>query len=71
MAFCRIPVAPEDWPFLCVLYDNGSVQIDHVACFSCSGCPGIFGQVANVIVAIYQHYSVEDVLKWVDDFVFF
>jgi hypothetical protein len=58
-------VAPEDRPFLCILHDDGSVQIDHVACFGCSSCPGIFDRVADALVGIYHN------LKWVDDFVFF
>jgi hypothetical protein len=69
-AFRRIPVALEDWLFLYILHEDGGVHIDHVACFSYASCPSIFGHVADAIVAIYRD-RVKDILKWVDDFVFF
>jgi hypothetical protein len=53
VAFRHIPVAPEDWPFLCILHEDGGVRIDHVACFGCASCPGISRCVADAIVAIY------------------
>jgi hypothetical protein len=70
-AFRRIPLAPEDRPYLCILLKDGTVRIDHVCCFGCRSCPGIFGHVADAIVAIYYFAGIEALLKWVDDFVFF
>ncbi|KAF8875635.1 hypothetical protein BD779DRAFT_1381919, partial [Infundibulicybe gibba] len=43
------------------------------SCFSFGGAstPGIFGRLGDAIVDIYRFRGVDDVIKWVDDFVFF
>jgi hypothetical protein len=70
-AFRRIPLAPEDHPFLCILLEDGTIRVDHVCCFACASCPGIFGCIADAIVTIFYSEGIEALLKWVDDFVFF
>lgn len=44
---------------------------DHRLNFGISPAPGIFGWVADAIVHIYRARGIEDILKWVDDFIFF
>jgi len=70
-AFRRVPLAPEDHPFMCILLKNGTIRIDHVFCFSGTSGPRVFSHVADAIVAIYYFARIEALLKWVDDFIFF
>lgn len=69
-AFRNIPTRPQDWLKLAVSID-GNVHFDFRLNFGAASAPGIFGHVADAIVAIYRHRGVDDVLKWVDDFIFF
>jgi hypothetical protein len=68
--FRQIPLALEDRPFLCILLEDGTVRINHVCCFGCASCPGIFSHVADAIATIFYSKGIEVLLKWVDDFVF-
>lgn len=70
----RSPIAPEDQRFVCVMYIvDGVVQIwiDHAASFGGASSNGMFGRPGDAIVAIYKFNGVEDLLKWVDDDIFF
>jgi hypothetical protein len=42
-----------------------------VTCFGCTSGPGIFGRVGDAIVKIFHFHGITDLIKWVDDFVFF
>lgn len=66
----RMPIAPED-RFHVTIYWDGKVYIDHAACFGASSSSGIFGRAADGFVAILKFKSIEDLIKWADDFVFF
>jgi hypothetical protein len=66
----RMPVAPEDRCHVCISW-NGKVHADHCCCFGCSSSSGIFGRCADAIVAIFRSISIEDIIKWADDFLFF
>lgn len=69
-AYRNIPVFPADQNFCCVQF-LGSIYIDHCLDFGCTSSCGIFGRPADALVALFKHMSVPDILKWVDDFVFF
>ena len=62
------PTQPENWPLLAVLI-NGLIHFDFWLNFGALAAPGIFGQVTDTI--IYLKHSIEAILKWVDDFIFF
>jgi hypothetical protein len=50
---------------------NSKVHFDNAFSFGASSSPGIFGRLADLFVHLLKYFSVEDILKWVDDFVFF
>lgn len=71
-AYRNVPVFPLDQPFGCVQVD-GLIYIDHCLAFGCASSCGIFGRPADALVALYKSLPerLDDILKWVDDFVFF
>lgn len=68
-AFRIIPVHPGDQPHLAVSW-NSQIFLDHCTAFGAASSPGIFGRVADACVRIFKHHGVQEVIKWVDDFVF-
>jgi hypothetical protein len=50
---------------------KGEVLFDNTFSFGASSSPGIFGRLADLLVHLLKHLSIEEILKWVDDFVFF
>ena len=68
-AFRNIPTHPSARPFLAIMLKN-RIHLDHVLNFGASPSPGVFGRVADAIVKIFLHRGAENVIKWVDDFVF-
>lgn len=69
-AYRRMPIAPEDQAYVCLHFD-GSIHLDHNACFGSASSHAMLGRCANSICAIFRFNGVQDVIKWVDDFVFF
>lgn len=69
-AFRRVPMRPEDQPHVIVMWLT-QLFVDHCFCFGGASSPGIFGRIADAIVEIFQSWGIKDILKWVDDFVFF
>lgn len=69
-AYRNIPVHPEDQNHFCVAWDN-SVYIDHCVAFGSASSAGLFGRVADCFVAIVKAFGAQQVLKWVDDIIFF
>lgn len=69
-AYRNIPVHPEDQCHFCVSWE-GQVYIDHCVAFGSASSAGLFGRVADCFVAIVKHYGAQQVLKWVDDIIFF
>ena len=69
-AYWCMPIAPEDQIYRCLHFD-GSVHLDHNACFGSASSHAMLGHCANSICAIFHFNGVQDVIKWVDDFVFF
>jgi hypothetical protein len=50
---------------------HDGIYLDHVFCFGTTSAPGIFGRLADALCDIYKFKSVDELIKWVDDFVFF
>lgn len=69
-AYRNIPVHPEDQRHFCVSWD-GKVYIDHCVAFGSASSAGLFGRIADCFVDIIQAHGAQQVLKWVDDFIFF
>jgi hypothetical protein len=68
-AYRCMPISPEDQVYGCLHFD-GSVHLDHNACFRSASSHTMLGLCANSICAIFRFNGVQDVIKWVDDFVF-
>lgn len=69
-AYRIIPVNPSDQTLGCVQF-KGLIYIDHCLAFGCASSCGIFGRVADALVAIFKQHGIRAILKWVDDFIFF
>jgi hypothetical protein len=69
-AYRRMPIAPEDQVHICLHFD-GKVYLDHNACFGSGSSHAMLGRCTNAICSIYRYHGIQDVIKWVDDFVFF
>jgi hypothetical protein len=69
-AFRNVPLAPEERPFAAMSW-HGGIYLDHVYCFGTTSAPGIFGRLADAVCKLYKFKLIDDLIKWVDDFVFF
>jgi hypothetical protein len=69
-AFRNVPMAPEERPQTAISYNN-KISLDAVFCFGETSGPGVFGRLADAICQIYKFNKIEELIKWVDDFVFF
>ncbi|VDC02686.1 unnamed protein product [Peniophora sp. CBMAI 1063] len=69
-AYRITPIRPDQQHVLCILW-RGKVYVDRAACFGMASSSGIFGAIADMLVAIYKASGFRIVLKWVDDFVVF
>ncbi|CAK5276028.1 unnamed protein product [Mycena citricolor] len=69
-AFRNIPTLPADRPFTAISW-RGLIFLDHVFSFGATSSPGVFDRLAELFVVLLKFYSAEEILKWVDDFVFF
>jgi hypothetical protein len=50
---------------------EGKVRFDNTFSFGARPAPGVFGRLADLLVHLLKFMSIEEILKWVDDFVFF
>ena len=66
-AYRLVPVRPAQQNHCCVLWE-GKVYVDRAVCFGCRSSAGIFGAVADMLVAIYNAYGYGPLIKWVDNF---
>src|SRR5882762_2581556 len=66
-AYRLTPIRPDQQQHLCVLW-NDRVYVDRAVMFGLSSSAGVFGSVADMLVAIYQEAGFTALLKWVDDF---
>lgn len=65
------PIAPKDQHYICVMYIiNGVLQvwIDHAVSFGGASSNGLFSRPGDAIVAIFKSNSIQNLLKWVDDY---
>lgn len=69
-AYRNIPIAPSEQTHFCVSWDN-SIYVDHCVAFGSASSAGLFGRVADAFVAIIKARGAQDILKWVDDIIFF
>lgn len=69
-AYRNIPILPEEQVHFCIQWDD-QIFIDHCVAFGSASSAGLFGRVADAFVAIIKKYGAEQVLKWVDDIIFF
>ena len=67
--FRRVPIKPDQQPAFIVCWD-GKDYTDHTGPFGPSSSLGIFGRLADMVVAIYKSKGVAPIKKWVDDFLF-
>ena len=66
-AYCLTPICPDQQQHLCVMWE-GLIYINRAVMFSLASSAGIFGCVADMLVAIYKAAGLHPLLKWVDDF---
>jgi hypothetical protein len=66
-AYRITPVRPDQQNSLCVFW-KGLVYVDQAVMFGLSSSAGVFGSVADMLVAIYQAAGFGPLRKWVDDF---
>jgi hypothetical protein len=50
---------------------EGKVRFDNTFSFGACPAPGVFGRLADLLVHLLKFMLIEEILKWVDDFVFF
>jgi hypothetical protein len=68
-AFRRVPIRPDQQPFFVISWED-LFYIDHTAPFGPSSSPGVFGHLADTLVALYKAKQIKPIKKWVDDFLF-
>lgn len=61
------PIRPDQQHLFCLFWE-GLVYLDRAVCFGMSSSAGIFGAVADMLVAIYRASGFPTLLKWVDNF---
>ncbi|TFY54469.1 hypothetical protein EVJ58_g8845 [Rhodofomes roseus] len=66
-AYRITPVCPDQQQFFCINWE-GLVHVDFMVAFGCSLSTGVFGSIANMLVAIYLAHGFGPIKKWVDDF---
>lgn len=69
-AFRRCPIHPSQQPNFIIMWNN-LFYIDHVAPFGASSSGGVFGRVADALMAMLRFHNIGPALNWVDDFLFF
>lgn len=65
-AYRMTPVHPSQQHMLCIFW-RGKVYIDCAVPFGLASSAGVFGSVADMIIAIYRQHGF-CVIKWVDNF---
>lgn len=66
-AYRITPVNPRQQNSLCIAW-QGSVYVDRAVMFGLSSSAGVFGAVADMLVAIGKAAGFRVIQKWVDDF---
>lgn len=66
-AYRITPIRPWQQNVLCVFW-KGKVYVDRAVMFGLTSSAGVFGSVADMLVAIYERAGFGPIRKWVDDF---
>lgn len=66
-AYRMTPVIPLQQNAVCIMWD-GKIYVDRALMFGLASSAGVFGSVADLLVAIYRASGFAPVIKWVDDF---
>ena len=66
-AYHLTPIRPDQQQHLCVFW-NGLVYVDRAIMFGLASSAGVFGSIADMLIAIYKAAGFTSILKWVDDF---
>lgn len=66
-AYRITPVRPDQQASLCIQWE-GKVYVDRAVMFGLASSAGVFGSIADMLVALYQAGGWPHVIKWVDDF---
>lgn len=66
-AYRLTPIRPDQQQHLCVFW-NGLIYVDRAVMFGLASSAGVFGSIADMLLAIYKAAGFTAILKWVDDF---
>lgn len=66
-AYRITPIRPVQQNALCVSWQN-KIYVDRAVMFGLASSAGVFGAVADMLVAIYKAAGFHMIQKWVDDF---
>ncbi len=66
-AYRITPIHPEQQNTVCIGW-KGQVYVDRAVMFGLASSAGVFGAVADMLVAIYCAHGITHLIKWVDDF---
>jgi hypothetical protein len=66
-AYRLTPIRPDQQHHLCILWE-GLVYVDWAVIFGLASRTGVFGAIADMLVALYKAAGFSRILKWVDDF---
>lgn len=66
-AYRITPVCPHQQNALCVSW-KGKIYVDRALCFGLASSAGVFGAIADMLVAVYEAHGFGPIRKWVDDF---
>jgi hypothetical protein len=69
-AFRQCPILPSQQRNFIIMWEN-LFYIDHNAPFGATSSGGIFGQIADALMAILRAHNIGPAKNWVDDFLFF
>jgi hypothetical protein len=66
-AYRLTPIRPDQQHSLCIIWD-GLVYVDRAVMFGLASSAGVFGSIADMLIAIYVRAGFFPIIKWVDDF---
>jgi hypothetical protein len=66
-AYRLTPIRPDQQHHLCVFWKD-QVYVDRAVMFGLASSAGVFGSIADMLVAIYNAAGFTTLLKWVDNF---
>ena len=66
-AYRLTPIRPDQQHAVCIMWE-GKVYVDRAVMFGLASSAGVFGAVADMLIAIYEKAGFTPIIKWVDDF---